>query len=87
MLLSRSIQALLQLLLMYAYCPLWWCPVQLTLAVCVDCCLLRRFHLMGGECNYLLRVNPATKHLEFVSDEEWMPPEMLAWDEEDIKAG
>jgi hypothetical protein len=40
---------------------------------------------MGGECNYLLRVNPHTKHLEFVPDEEWMTPEMLAWDEEDIK--
>jgi IMP and pyridine-specific 5'-nucleotidase len=42
---------------------------------------------MGGECNYLLRVNPHTKHLEFVPDEEWMTPEMLAWDEEDIKVG
>lgn len=40
---------------------------------------------MGGECNYLLRVNPATKHLEFVPDDDWMTPEMLAWDEEDIK--
>lgn len=40
---------------------------------------------MGGECNYLLRVNPNTKHLEFVQDDEWMTPEMLAWDEEDIK--
>ena len=28
-----------------------------------------RFHLMGGECNYLLRVNPATYRLEFVPDE------------------
>lgn len=42
---------------------------------------------MGGECNYLLRVNPSSKHLEFVPDEEWMTPEMLAWDEEDIKVG
>jgi hypothetical protein len=39
---------------------------------------------MGGECNYLLRVNPETKHLEFVPDDEWMTPEMLAWDEEGI---
>jgi hypothetical protein len=44
-----------------------------------------RFHLMGGECNYLLRVNPRSKQLEFVPDDEWMTPEMLAWDEEDIK--
>jgi hypothetical protein len=40
---------------------------------------------MGGECNYLLRVNPHSKQLEFVPDDEWMTPEMLAWDEEDIK--
>jgi hypothetical protein len=42
---------------------------------------------MGGECNYLLRVNPHSKQLEFVPDDEWMTPEMLAWDEEDIKVG
>ncbi len=41
---------------------------------------------MGGECNYLLRVNPVTKHLEFVPDEEWRTPEMQSWKEEDIKA-
>jgi hypothetical protein len=28
-----------------------------------------RFHLMGGECNYLLRVDPSTCRLEFVPDE------------------
>ena len=27
-----------------------------------------RFHLMGGECNYLLRVNPKSYGLEFVPD-------------------
>uniref|UniRef100_A0A383VVS2 IMP-specific 5'-nucleotidase 1 n=2 Tax=Tetradesmus obliquus TaxID=3088 RepID=A0A383VVS2_TETOB len=47
--------------------------------------ITNRFHLMGGECNYLLRVNPVSKQLEFVPDDEWMTPEMLAWDEEDIK--
>jgi len=28
-----------------------------------------RFHLMGGECNYLLRVHPESYRLEFVPDE------------------
>jgi hypothetical protein len=40
---------------------------------------------MGGECNYLLRVNPVTYHLEFVPEEAWQTPEMLSWDEDDIK--
>lgn len=44
----------------------------------------RRFHLMGGECNYLLRVNPTTYRLEFVPEEAWQTPEMLSWDEDDI---
>ena len=47
----------------------------------------RRFHLMGGECNYLLRVNPTTYRLEFVPEEAWQTPEMLSWDEDDIKVG
>ncbi|KAF6251627.1 IMP-specific 5'-nucleotidase-domain-containing protein [Scenedesmus sp. NREL 46B-D3] len=47
--------------------------------------ITNRFHLMGGECNYLLRVNPHSKQLEFVPDDEWMTPEMLAWDDQDIK--
>lgn len=45
-----------------------------------------RFHLMGGECNYLLRVDPATCRLQFVPDEEWQTPAMRAWREEDIRA-
>ncbi|KIZ01088.1 IMP-specific 5'-nucleotidase 1 [Monoraphidium neglectum] len=45
-----------------------------------------RFHLMGGECNYLLRVDPSTCRLEFVPDEEWQTAEMRAWSEEDIRA-
>lgn len=36
---------------------------------------------MGGECNYLLRVTPEDKRLEFVPDEEWQLPMMRAWDE------
>lgn len=28
-----------------------------------------RFHVMGGECNYLLRVKPEAMRLEFVADE------------------
>lgn len=40
---------------------------------------------MGGECNYLLRVNPTTYRLEFVPEEAWQTPEMLSWDEDDIK--
>ncbi|PSC72200.1 IMP-specific 5-nucleotidase [Micractinium conductrix] len=39
-----------------------------------------RFHIMGGECNYLLRVN-AEKRLEFVPDEEWKSLVMKAWTE------
>jgi IMP and pyridine-specific 5'-nucleotidase len=31
--------------------------------------IVKRFHLMGGECNYLLRINPTTYGLEFVADE------------------
>lgn len=42
---------------------------------------------MGGECNYLLRVNPTTYRLEFVPEEAWQTPEMLSWDEDDIKVG
>ena len=45
-----------------------------------------RFHLMGGECNFLLRVNPATYRLEFVPDEEWQTPEMRAWRDDDVRA-
>ncbi|GBF91062.1 hypothetical protein Rsub_03918 [Raphidocelis subcapitata] len=44
-----------------------------------------RFHLMGGECNYLLRVDPQSYRLEFVPDEEWQTPQMRAWGEEDIR--
>ena len=41
---------------------------------------------MGGECNYLLRVTPESKRLEFVPDDRWKTPAMLAWKEE-VRAG
>ena len=40
---------------------------------------------MGGECNYLLRLSPTTKQLEFVPDHEWKTPCMQSWKDEDIK--
>ncbi|KAG2486034.1 hypothetical protein HYH03_015242 [Edaphochlamys debaryana] len=43
-----------------------------------------RFHIMGGECNYLLRVRPDDKRLEFVPDGDWKTPTMQSWREEDI---
>ncbi|KAG0567738.1 hypothetical protein KC19_7G156900 [Ceratodon purpureus] len=43
----------------------------------------RLFHVMGGECNYLLRVNSDYK-LEFVPDELWKSADMLAWHEHDV---
>jgi IMP and pyridine-specific 5'-nucleotidase len=45
-----------------------------------------RFHIMGGECNYLLRVTPDTKQLEFVDGAAWRLPQMEEWDERDISA-
>ena len=40
---------------------------------------------MGGECNYLLRLSPSSKELEFVPDHEWKTPCMQAWQDADIK--
>ncbi|CAL5220580.1 g2618 [Coccomyxa viridis] len=45
-----------------------------------------RFHIMGGECNYLLRVSrDSAKRLEFVPDEQWKSRAMMAWSEEAIQ--
>jgi IMP and pyridine-specific 5'-nucleotidase len=48
-----------------------------------------RFHIMGGECNYLLRIKVdgpnANRRLEFVPDEEWKSQYMMSWKEEDIE--
>lgn len=45
-----------------------------------------RFHIMGGECNYLLRVTTPERRLEFVPDAEWKSPYMMSWKESDIAA-
>ena len=48
---------------------------------------MRRFHIMGGECNYLLRVTPdASKRLEFVPEEQWKGAAMMSWSEEAIQS-
>ena len=39
---------------------------------------------MGGECNYLLQVEPSTGHLAFVPDAEWKSKYMMSWSEDDI---
>ena len=45
-----------------------------------------RFHIMGGECNYLLRVSRgAERRLEFVPDVEWKSAAMMSWSEEAIQ--
>lgn len=46
------------------------------------------FHIMGGECNYLLRVvkhpKTGTRKLEFVPDEQWKSRYMMSWRQEEI---
>lgn len=42
-----------------------------------------RFHIVGGECNYLLRVGRDYR-LEFVPDTDWMSSCMLSWAGSDI---
>ncbi len=39
---------------------------------------------MGGECNYLLRIDASTKQLAFVPDQAWKSPLMMSWSEEAI---
>lgn len=43
----------------------------------------RLFHVMGGECNYLLAVNEQYR-LEFVDDALWKLDNMLEWREEEV---
>ena len=43
-----------------------------------------RFHIVGGECNYLLRINKDYR-LEFVDDSLWMSEFMQSWSKEDVK--
>ena len=40
---------------------------------------------MGGECNYLLRVN-RERRLEFVPEAEWKSQLMLRWSEHEVQA-
>lgn len=47
--------------------------------------VVRRFHIMGGECNYLL-APAADGRLAFVPDDAWKSEEMAAWREADIEA-
>lgn len=42
------------------------------------------FHVMGGECNYLLQVNNEYR-LEFVADVLWKPSDMLNWSDKDVQ--
>lgn len=43
--------------------------------------------MMGGECNYLLRVGPAPdRRLEFVPDGQWKSEYMMGWRQDDIDA-
>ncbi|KAL3692577.1 hypothetical protein R1sor_006228 [Riccia sorocarpa] len=44
----------------------------------------RLFHVMGGECNYLLRVTGDYK-LEFVPDDLWKTRDMREWSEADVQ--
>lgn len=44
-----------------------------------------RFHIMGGECNYLLRVAGPDRRLEFVPDKEWKSEFMMSWTQKDMQ--
>lgn len=50
----------------------------------LDSEVLGRFHIIGGECNYLLRCRDDYR-LAFVPDDSWKSPAMLQWSESDIK--
>ncbi|KAJ7541283.1 hypothetical protein O6H91_10G052300 [Diphasiastrum complanatum] len=58
------------------------------LAAFRDLCLpsetMSYFHVMGGECNYLLKVDDNYR-LEFVPDEFWKSTEMNGWSEDDVQ--
>ena len=48
--------------------------------------MICRFHMMGGECNYLLRVGPAPeRRLQFVPDGQWKSEYMMGWRPADIE--
>ncbi len=43
-----------------------------------------RFHIMGGECNYVLRVARPDMRLQFVPDDDWKSTAMMSWASHDI---
>ena len=48
---------------------------------------LRRFHIVGGECNYLLHCSPWPEcALAFVPEADWKSAFMLSWREDAIQA-
>jgi len=47
--------------------------------------ILDRFYIMGGECNYLLKIGEDYR-LSFIPRSEWMSDILFAWDEGDIEA-
>lgn len=48
--------------------------------------LVRRFHIVGGECNYLLQCSAWPEcALRFVPEAEWKSAFMLSWPEEVIQ--
>lgn len=51
--------------------------------LCLPQAITSLFHIMGGECNYLLKVNDCYR-LEFVQDKLWKSKDMLEWPEDDV---
>eukprot|EP00899_Mesostigma_viride_P019895 jgi/Mesvir1/27907/Mv03421-RA.1 len=43
------------------------------------------FHVMGGECNYLLRFDAVTQRLAFVEDDQWKPDAMATWQQTEVE--
>lgn len=46
--------------------------------------ILERFYIMGGECNYLLKIGEDYR-LSFIPRSEWMSDILFAWDEGEIE--
>lgn len=43
------------------------------------------FFVMGGECNYLFRLNPKAKHLVYIDSESYQPPHVKKWSSDKVK--
>ncbi|KDD71546.1 IMP-specific 5'-nucleotidase, partial [Helicosporidium sp. ATCC 50920] len=50
----------------------------------LDSAITDRFHIMGGECNYLLRLDRGGSGLAFVPDAEWKSSALATWREDDV---